>query len=403
MPVFYFRAKNLSGAEIEGRREAADRYELASNLKKEGYFLIGQKEETKKESVLKFVSILRRVSIQEKMMFARNLGVMAGAGVSLIRGLDVLSRQTGNSVWRDTLQKLAQAIKKGQTLSQSMEDYPKFFSPLFRSMVKAGEVSGKLEEALRLIAQQLERDYDLRRKVRGAFAYPLIILAAMLIIGILMMVYVVPTLIDTFKELGVELPATTKLVVGVSSFIINHWILTLLAALSVFSAAVMLASSQKGKEFFSAVFLKTPVISGLMKKINSARVSRTLSSLVSSGIEIVEALQITEGVVRSPKFKRVLNLAREEIQKGNPVSRAFIENRDVFPLLVGEMMSVGEETGKFSEMLFKLASFYEEDVSESTKSLSTIIEPALMMAIGIFVGFFAISMIQPLYSISSGF
>lgn len=403
MPVFYFRAKNLSGAEIEGRREAADRYELASNLKKEGYFLIGQKEETKKESVLKFVSILRRVSIQEKMMFARNLGVMAGAGVSLIRGLDVLSRQTGNSVWRDTLQKLAQAIKKGQTLSQSMEDYPKFFSPLFRSMVKAGEVSGKLEEALRLIAQQLERDYDLRRKVRGAFAYPLIILAAMLIIGILMMVYVVPTLIDTFKELGVELPATTKLVVGVSSFIINHWILTLLAALSVFSAAVMLASSQKGKEFFSAVFLKTPVISGLMKKINSARVSRTLSSLVSSGIEIVEALQITEGVVRSPKFKRVLNLAREEIQKGNPVSRAFIENRDVFPLLVGEMMSVGEETGKFSEMLFKLASFYEEDVSESTKSLSTIIEPALMIAIGIFVGFFAISMIQPLYSISSGF
>ncbi len=403
MPVFYFRAKNLSGAEIEGRREAADRYELAANLKKEGYFLIGQKEETKKESVLKFVSILRRVSIQEKMMFARNLGVMTGAGVSLIRGLDVLSRQTGNSVWRDTLQKLAQAIKKGQTLSQSMEDYPKFFSPLFRSMVKAGEVSGKLEEALRLIAQQLERDYDLRRKVRGAFAYPLIILAAMLIIGILMMVYVVPTLIDTFKELGVELPATTKLVVGVSSFIINHWILTLLAALSVFSAAVMLASSQKGKEFFSAVFLKTPVISGLMKKINSARVSRTLSSLVSSGIEIVEALQITEGVVRSPKFKRVLNLAREEIQKGNPVSRAFIENRDVFPLLVGEMMSVGEETGKFSEMLFKLASFYEEDVSESTKSLSTIIEPALMIAIGIFVGFFAISMIQPLYSISSGF
>ncbi|MBI2507072.1 MAG: type II secretion system F family protein, partial [Candidatus Niyogibacteria bacterium] len=156
MPVFYFRAKNLSGAEIEGRREAADRYELAANLKKEGYFLIGQKEETKKESVLKFVSILRRVSIQEKMMFARNLGVMAGAGVSLIRGLDVLSRQTGNSVWRDTLQKLAQAIKKGQTLSQSMEDYPKFFSPLFRSMVKAGEVSGKLEEALRLMAQQLE-------------------------------------------------------------------------------------------------------------------------------------------------------------------------------------------------------------------------------------------------------
>lgn len=402
MTTFYFRAKNLSGRELEGRREAQDLYDLASSLRKEGYFLLGHDEDKTKLAFLKLVSMFGRVSAQEKMVFARNLAVMTGAGVSLVKSLDVLSRQTDNVSWRHTLENMGQAVKRGRNLSQSMEEYPKIFSPLFRAMVKAGEASGNLEETLRLTAQQLERDYDLRRKVRGAFVYPTIILIAMVAIGILMMVYVVPTLLATFEELEVELPLSTKVIIAISSFLLNRWLLASGLAVSFFTLIFLFLTSKTGKKLLDEIFLKTPVISGLTKKINAARVSRTLSSLVSSGVDIVEALKITEEVVQNYRFKRVLGVAREEIQKGSPVSRVFIENKNLFPLLVGEMMSVGEETGKFSDMLLKVASFYEEDVSESTKALSTIIEPVLMIIIGAVVGLFAVSMIQPLYSLTSG-
>lgn len=402
MSVYYFKARNLTGQEINGYREALDRYDLASILKREGYFLLSNKEEGAVKAVFKIASIFGRVSTQDKMIFARNLSVMVSAGVSLVKGMDILSRQTNNKTWRKIIEDTGQAIKKGRTLSQSMEDHPRVFSPLFRSMVKAGETSGKLEESLRLVAQQLERDYDLKRKVRGALAYPIIIVLTMVIIGILMMIYVVPTLISTFEELDVELPITTLIVVAISRFLVDSWFLSLVLAISSAASVFFFARSDPGKNFFSRVLLRMPVISGLVKKMNSARVSRTLSSLISSGVEIVEALKVTEEVVQNPKFKKVLVLAQDEIQKGRPISHVFIDNSDVFPLLVGEMMSVGEETGKLTEMLSRVASFYEEDVAESTKSLSTIIEPVLMIIIGTIVGFFAISMIQPLYSLSSG-
>ena len=402
MSVFYFKAKNLAGQEIEGYREAIDRFDLASLLKREGYFLLSKKEEGNRAPILKIASLFGRVSAQEKMIFARNLSVMVSAGVSLIKGLDVLSRQTENKNWRRVLESAGQAIKKGHPLSRAMEDHPRVFSPLFRSMVKAGETSGRLEEALRLVAQQLERDYDLKRKVRGAFIYPAIIFLTMIVIGILMMIYVVPTLVSTFEELDVELPLTTMIIVGISRFLIDSWFTSLIILAAFALVIFVFIRSETGKNIFSALLLKIPVISGITKKVNSARVSRTLSSLISSGVEIVEALRVTEEVVQSSKFKKVLVVAQNEVQKGRPISRVFIENSDSFPLLVGEMMAVGEETGKFSEMLSRVASFYEEDVADSTKSLSTIIEPVLMIVIGIIVGFFAISMIQPLYSLSSG-
>ncbi|MBI5787160.1 MAG: type II secretion system F family protein, partial [Candidatus Niyogibacteria bacterium] len=258
------------------------------------------------------------------------------------------------------------------------------------------------EEALKLTAEHLERDYDLRRKVRGAFIYPAIIVITMAVIGILMLVYVVPTMVATFEELGVKLPFTTMIIVVVSRFLIDRWILS--SILLAVSAALFVAGlgSERGKRVLAAISLKLPVISEMVKKINSARASRTLSSLISSGVEIVEALDITKDVVQNVRFKKVLAEARDEIQKGNPISKVFIENSGLFPLLVGEMIAVGEETGKLSEMLSRLAGFYEDDVAESTKALSTIVEPVLMIIIGSIVGFFAISMIQPIYSVVGG-
>src|SRR3989344_1836717 len=217
MAFFTYPAKKISGEEITGREEAADRLSLAGELRSKGYFLISSKETGTALSRSAWFTLLGRVSLAEKMMFARNLSVMSGAGVSIVKSLEVLARETANRRFSKALADLSGSVTKGKTLSQAMEENPAIFSKLFRAMVRAGETSGRLEESLKLVAMQMERDYDLIRKVRGAFMYPAIILLAMIGIGVLMLIFVVPTLLQTFEELGVELPPTTQFIVSVSS------------------------------------------------------------------------------------------------------------------------------------------------------------------------------------------
>lgn len=400
MAKFTYKAVKAGGGETSGTKDVKDRFELAEELRKQGYTLTFYKEEKAGGGIAFLVKLqmISTVSISEKMIFARNMGVMVGAGVSMIKALEVLSRQTSNKKFSAALLDLAVEIKKGRPLSEAMAGYPKIFSTLFCSMVRAGEASGKLEESLKLVAQQLERDHDLRRKVKGAMMYPAIIIMAMILIGVLMMIYVVPTLTSTFTELGVELPTSTKFIIGMSNFFANQSLLAVILTLATVAALIYFVRSSPGKKMVSTVSLYIPVISGLVKKMNSARTVRTFGSLIGAGVEVLEALEITEQVIQNDHFKEVIKGARGNIQKGKPISETFIANEKLYPILVGEMMAVGEETGKLSEMLERLAEFYEGEVSAQTKDLSTIIEPILMVLIGAVVGFFAISMITPLYS-----
>ncbi|MEK7090141.1 MAG: type II secretion system F family protein [Patescibacteria group bacterium] len=399
MAKFSYKAVNAAGQETSGAKDAKDRFELAEELRKQGYTLTSFKEEKGGGgSFVGKLQMISTVSISEKMIFARNMGVMVGAGVSMVKALEVLSRQTSNKKFKTVLLGLAGEIRKGRPLSEAMAGHPKIFSTLFCSMVRAGEASGKLEESLKLVASQLERDHDLRRKVKGAMMYPAIILIAMLIIGVLMMIYVVPTLTSTLKDLGIELPTSTKLIIAVSDFFASQSIIAVILTFAVLILAIYFVRSTAGKKVVAAIALRTPVISGLVKKMNSARTVRTFGSLIGAGVEVLEALQITQEVIQNKYFKEVLGEAQKNIQKGRPISETFIANDKLYPILVGEMMAVGEETGKLSEMLERLAEFYESEVTAQTKDLSTIIEPILMVFIGAAVGFFAISMFSPLYS-----
>jgi len=220
----------------------------------------------------------------------------------------------------------------------------------------------------------------------------------MIIIGVLMMIYVVPTLTATLKDLGVELPANTKFIIATSDFFASRSVLAIILTLAAAAAFIAALRSNSGKKFFSALSLYTPIVRGLVKKMNSARTVRTFGSLIGAGVEVLEALEITEQVIQNNYFKAVLAEAQKNIQKGRPISETFIANEKLYPVLVGEMMAVGEETGKLSEMLERVAEFYETEVTAQTKDLSTIIEPILMVLIGAVVGFFAVSMIMPLYS-----
>ena len=224
----------------------------------------------------------------------------------------------------------------------------------------------------------------------------------MIVIGIIMLMYVVPTLTKTFEELGVELPNSTQFIIAVSDFLINHTILGVLIITLLIFVSFLGFRSKRGKVMIDYVLFRIPVISNIIREVNSARTTRTLSSLLSAGVEIINAISITKEVVQNSYFKDVLEQSKKDIQKGLPLSKSFMKNEKIYPILVSEMIAVGEETGQLSEMLQQIAEFYEGEVEQKTKNISTIIEPFLMVFIGIAVGFFAISMISPIYSISAG-
>lgn len=401
MAQFHYTAKNKSGETYERTVSAPDKFALYAQIKREGGEVIEVKEAgSRRFSMDWFNEVFGAVKEHEKVIITRNLGAMLEAGLSLSRALSVLERQTKNPKLKMVLSSLNQEIKEGENFHSALKKYPKVFSPLFVSMVHAGEESGKLAGALKLIGNQLERSYTLKKKIRGALMYPSIILIAMIVIGILMLIYVVPTLTQTFNELGAELPKSTKSIIAVSQFLTQHTLLALLVPL-VFGGLIYLAMrTRTGKRTWQFFYLHVPIIGPLVKEVYSARTARTLSSLLSSGVEIVSAISITSDVVQNSYYQDVLARAEKEVQKGSPLSGVFSENEHLYPILVGEMISVGEETGKLPDMLVRVAEFYESEVEQKTKDMSTIIEPFLMIGIGAFVGFFALSMIAPIYSLS---
>jgi len=342
------------------------------------------------------------VAAADRIMFAKNLGVMISAGLPVTRALEILSQQTKNLSFKKAIVSLANDAKKGDALSDAMKKYPKIFSRLFIAMVKIGEESGNLSDSLKLSGQQMENDHILMKRVKGAMMYPSVILAAMVLIGVFMFIYVVPTLVSTFKELKMDLPLSTRAIIFASDAMTKYLVLFAGGFLAAAGALVWFLRSEAGKRMIGNVFLRIPLISPVVKKINSARTSRTLASLISSGVNVVEALNITKDVLQNFRYKAVLEKAAEDVQKGTPVSVSFKEASGLYPVMLGEMIAVGEETGKVSEMMEKIAFFYEQEVAEATKSMSTIIEPILMIFIGAAVGFFAISMIKPMYSMMNG-
>ena len=402
--LYSFRAKNFKGEEIKGVRDAKNEAELARYLRNDGYLLVesGASGARKKFAGIFFKGLFRRVSLAEKMIFARHLAVMIGAGLSLTRALEVLSRQTNNDYFNRIILNVGRNITKGKSFADSLANHNRVFSDLFVNMVRVGEAGGNLEEVLKALAYQMEKDYELRSKVRGAFMYPAVIVVAMVIIGIVMMIAVVPKLTATFTELKIDLPITTQFVILVSNFLAHHTLI-FVGGLAIFIYfAVKIIKSKKGGEMIDFLSLNFPILRNITIKINTARMARTLSSLLKSGMAITEAIEMVSRTLTNKYFSSSLVFTVGEVKKGKVFSEILGEYENIYPPLVTQMIAVGEETGTLDDILARLADFYEEEVYNITKNLSTIIEPILMIFIGAAVGFFAVSMIQPMYSIVEG-
>jgi len=399
---FKFKAIKKNGERYEGTQESQSKFSLYNELKEEGNMLVSAEELNKdrfQKYFYKIFPFLGNVSTAQKIAFAKNLSAMTKAGLSLSRALSVIENQSPNMHFKNLVEEINLEIKKGKTLSEALKKYPNVFSNLFISMAKAGEESGGLSDALANVALQMDKTYRLQKKIKGAMIYPGVIISVMIIVGILMFIFVVPGITATFKDLNTELPASTKFIIAISDFLTGHWLLSILILIAVVLASYFSLKTPFGRRLRDKIIIRLPLVGELIKEANSARVARTLSSLLLAGVPVAQSIQITKGMVNNYYYRQVLEEATKVVEKGENISGVFTKNPTLYPVFVGEMMSVGEETGNMASMLLEVAIFYENDVEERTKDLSTIIEPVLMVIIGAAVGFFALSMVTPIYSV----
>lgn len=399
MAKFSYIAKTQKGETQKGGATAENEFQLARILREQGLVLISAQEQGQAKKGKKIeIPFLARVSLVEKMMFTRNLRIMVSAGISLPRALETLSLQAKSKKFRQTLLDIKDEIIRGKSFSDALKKHSDVFPELFFSMIKVGEEGGRLEEVLQILTRQMERDHELKSKIMGAMMYPVVIICAMLGIGALMLIMVVPKIAQTFQELNIPLPATTQFVIWLGETLAHKWYLVLGIIIALPILLWRLTKSKPGKKIMDTVLLRMPIISSIIRQTNSAYTVRILSSLITAGVPIAESLEILSGALGNVHYQSVMALAADEVRKGTKLSDVLKNYQRIYPLLVIQMVAVGEETGQTSEILDKLADFFEEGVTNATKNLASILEPIIMLLVGGAVGFFAISMIQPMYS-----
>ncbi len=403
MPVYTYTARTKTGQLKNGEISAPDEHALALLLREQGLLLTqavaprGGSESGKKSFLKMDIS---GVPMMDKILFTRHLSVMLDAGLSLARALRVLAQQAGKKLFGQALRDIQKRVEEGAAFADALTAYPRIFPRMYTSMVKLGESSGNLSKVLNELSIQLQKNYDLTRKIKGAMYYPIVILITMAGIGIALVVYVLPKLTDVFENLGADLPVLTKLLIDLSKFLNKNWLLFLIGAIVLVILLLLGFRTEKGKTGMSSLGLKIPKIGGIIRKINLARFCRTFSSLLRSGIPIVDSLKIVSDTLGNMKYRQAVLAAAEEVKKGTGISQAFQRYDKIFIPVVLQIMAVGEETGKLDDVLSKLAEFYENEVDQEMSNISSVIEPILMLILGAGVGLMAVSIISPIYSLS---
>lgn len=408
--IFAYTARTASGALAQGELAANDRNEALNSLVKQGLSPILVKE-TKSGSGKKLslstirIPVLgkllggRRVSPAEKIFFSRQLATMADSHVPIARALAILEKQATSPRMKVAVAGLTKKVEAGATISEALTDYPDVFSPVYINMVKAGEAGGILDEVLDRLATQQEKDAEIVSKVRGASIYPMVISVAALGAFVFLMTVIVPKLSVIFEQFGSNLPIYTRIMLGVSKVVTKYWVIVL----GVLGVGIVLLNrwhkTKAGKKFFDKIAIGAPILGPIIIKLNAARFARTFGSLMSSGLAIVESLNITAAALGNSLFRDELLSAAEQVKNGKSVSDILDKSR-VFPPIVAQMTRVGEETGQIDKVLLKLATYYEREVDDVVSNLTSVIEPVLILFLGLMVGSIVLSVFGPISQLS---
>ena len=399
MPYFNYTIRDANGQTRSGKVEAPNAEELRKRLQAEGLQVLEVTEDRKAPRVP--AGGYGRVKLTDLAIFARQFSTMLDAGVSLIRCLDVLQAQTNNARLRKILMDLSARVESGESLSRSMARHPKAFSQLIIGLIRAGEVGGVLEESLQRIAGFLEKDVELRRKIRSALTYPVIVLLAAVGIVIFLVSWLVPQFASLFKELGIkEMPAPTQFLIDLSALFTQRWYVVIIAVVAILIAYKLFVSTRVGRRVADRVKLRVPVFGPLHHKIVMARFSRTMGTLLASGVPILQAMETVAGVVGNSVVSDAVIESRARIREGEKIADP-LQRSKMFPPMVVHMVSVGEESGSLDHMLNKIADFYENEVEMTIASLTAAIEPVMIVLLGFIVGFIVISMFLPMIEVIS--
>ncbi len=398
MGSFNYKARTVSGQLVTGVLEADNEKSLASKLSSQGLMLIKSEEIKKKAAFAESLSRFKKVSLKSLSIFARQFSTMIDAGVSLVKCLDVLSQQTEDEKLRGILREVRQSVEDGSTLANAFNKHRLVFGELFINLVHAGEIGGVLDEVMQRLASFFESEQKIRSKVRSAMTYPAIILFVAVGVVIFLVAFVLPTFVQMFEGMDVELPKPTKMLLWLSAAMRHYWYLFVVGGIGVSIAFGRFISTPSGKRLYDRFILKFPVFGPLTRKIAISRFARTLSTLMSSGVPVLQALDVVARAAGNDVVAQAILKARTSIREGESIASPLGET-EIFPPMVTQMIAVGEETGNLDTMLEKVADFYDLEIETTVASLTSLLEPLLMVAMGGIVGFIVISMFLPLFNL----
>ncbi len=402
MSIFKYKARGADGKILTGLVEAPNQSTASRLLHDKQLFVVDLRENTDAFAFGGFNKQFNKVGFTEIVNFTRQLSTMVTAGLSLPESLTILRNQTANTVFATMLQEVEHQIVGGGTLGDSLAKYPDLFSPTYIALVKAGESSGTLDQVMNRLANIMESQREFKSKVAGAMIYPIIIIIGMAIVTFVMMTVVVPKLTDLYKDFNIDLPASTKLLMGVSGFFVHFWWLIIILGIGLSELFRRWRKTPEGELVVDTILLKIPLFGELQKKIILVEFTRTLGMLIASGIHILEGLRILRDSLGNVLFRNAITEISKKVEKGFPLGETFASYQ-VFPPIVSQMMKVGEETGKLDDTLTKLSNYFESESEHLVKGLTTAIEPIIMVVLGVGVGFIVISVITPIYNLTSQF
>ena len=343
-----------------------------------------------------------RISSKEMVIFFRQLSTLVNAQVRIVSALRILTRQVSSNKFRALIEDLATEVEGGKSFSETLAMYPNLFPELYASLIRAGEASGTLDKSLLYLADQIEKDYDLKSKVRGALSYPAFIIVTLIVVGAMMMIFVMPSLTGVLTESGAELPMATKLIVATSNFLRGYWYLCLGGLAAAVIGLRYFVRTPSGRYLMDSLLIKTPLMGPFLKKIYLYRFSHHFSNLLAGGISIVKALQLISDIIGNWVYRDIFQEAASEVQMGKTL-REVLEGYKEIPPLVHQMVEVGQQTGELQSIMGKLSNFYEKEVDNGIANLTTMIEPIIMVIIGLAVGIMVAGILMPIYNLSSNF
>ena len=403
MPVFEYLLVNKKKETVSSTIEAADKLSAINALKSRGQLIKIEEKSAKKAGGFSFGKKKKGAKTDELVMFTRQLSAMVSAGVPILRSLNSMAKHAESAGFRETINAVIKDIEGGMSFADALGKHPETFNDIYVNMVAAGEAGGILDDILKRLALQQEKNSSMKKKIKGAMTYPIVLLVITIIAFFILMTFIIPVIGKTIKDMGgpdAKLPLLTEIMLGISDFMVSFWYLIVPAFIGGIWALIRYIKTPKGRIKFHRVIIKVPAVGAIVRKVAIARFTRTFSALIGAGVAVLEALDVTSRAVGNVVYEESLREATKRVQNGEVLSRIIAERDDLYPPIVAQMLSVGEETGQTDKVLIKVADFYEEEVDTAIDGVSSIIEPVMIVAMGGVIALVAVSVMGPITSMA---